>query len=71
MLRVRSSRFLEFATYNNVGFSDVHNIHPVHPFLEKRVKPASRSHNPHEEPDDAGTYENVDESCKKLVVYLG
>jgi hypothetical protein len=70
MLRVRSSRFLEVSIYNNVGLSDVHNIHPVHPFLEKRVKPASRSHNPHE-PDDAGAYENVDESCKQLVVYLG
>ncbi|KAH9975696.1 hypothetical protein BGW80DRAFT_1457279 [Lactifluus volemus] len=58
------SRFLEVSIYNNVGLSDVHNIHPVHPFLEKRVKPASRSHNPHE-PDDAGAYENVDESSLK------
>ena len=49
---------------NNVGYSDVHNIHPIHPFLERRIKPPSRSYSRPEGLDGDGAYDNVDELCE-------
>ncbi|KAI0251773.1 hypothetical protein BJV78DRAFT_407146 [Lactifluus subvellereus] len=46
-------------------YSDVHNIHPVHPFLEMRVKPVSRSPNFQAPSNDGGTYESTDEPSLK------
>jgi hypothetical protein len=67
MLRVRNLTCFEFSTYeyNDVGHSDVHNIHPIHLFLEMRVKPTCRSRNVQELSNDAEAYESTDEPCKQ------
>ncbi|KAH9056729.1 hypothetical protein EDB87DRAFT_1779625 [Lactarius vividus] len=46
-------------------FSEVHNIHPIHPFLEMKVKPASRTRNRSEISDGAISDDNVDEPSLK------
>ncbi|KAH9967512.1 hypothetical protein BC827DRAFT_1174689 [Russula dissimulans] len=46
-------------------YSDVHNIHPIHPFLEMRVMPPSRSHTHLERSNGDGTYDNADEPSLK------
>ncbi|KAI9464416.1 hypothetical protein BJY52DRAFT_1397082 [Lactarius psammicola] len=45
-------------------FSDVHNIHPIHPFLEMKVKPASRTRS-HSEISDGTSDDNADEPSLK------
>ncbi|KAI9433568.1 hypothetical protein H4582DRAFT_987905 [Lactarius indigo] len=46
-------------------FSEVHNIHPIHPFLEMKVKPASRTRSRSEVSDGAISDDNVDEPSLK------
>ncbi|KAH8998274.1 hypothetical protein EDB86DRAFT_3076119 [Lactarius hatsudake] len=47
------------------GNSDVHNIHPIHPFLEMGVKLASRKRDRSEISDDPISDDNVDEPSLK------
>ncbi|KAI0306089.1 hypothetical protein B0F90DRAFT_1695946 [Multifurca ochricompacta] len=42
-------------------YSDVHNIHPIHPFLAMKVKPTLRSYGRSELLNGARTYDNTDE----------
>lgn len=50
---------------DDVGISDVHNIHPIHPYLEMRVKPVSRTRSRSEISDDTTDDDNVDEPCQR------
>jgi len=60
VLQVRICNSSDFWLSNliNVGYSDVHNIHPIHPFLERRVKPLPRTHSHPYGLNGAGTYDN-------------
>jgi len=49
----------------NDGPSDVHNIHPIHPFLEVRLKPPSQPHPPSEGLNGTETYDSTDEPSLK------
>ncbi|KAI9510526.1 hypothetical protein F5148DRAFT_976610 [Russula earlei] len=46
-------------------YNDVHNIHPIHPFLEMRVTHPSQSHSHSERLNDDGTCDNADEPSLK------
>lgn len=59
-VRVCSSSDVWFSNLINAGYSDVHNIHPIHPFVERRVKLTPRTHTRPCGLDSAGTYDDND-----------